>query len=173
MAEVSARDMPTYESIHEWTTDPLTNILVAAGLCPHYHYNGDLVTAADASDLATSKTLTLDLVDTFVLHGADTDIHSAADAALDVPAEAASHPAEPADLAEVGATLNQLKADLNTHLANATPHRGVGGEAGLTVAAVTTSNFSSTQGQANALANALKVAFNRHVALGMPDIVVD
>lgn len=173
MAEISVRDMPTYEGLPNFLLDALTGLLAAAGICPHYASTGETVTAADASSLATSKTLTLALVDAFVAHGLDTDIHSAADAALDVPAAAASHPAEPADLAEVGATLNELKADLNTHLANATPHRGVGGQAALTVAQISTSDFSSTQGEANTLANALKAAFNLHVAQGLPDYVID
>ena len=155
------RNMPATHLVPQWISDIIQNLVTAAGICPHYNADGDSVSAADASDLATSKTLTLDIVDTFVLHGLDTGIHSAADAALDVPAEAASHPSEPADLAEVQATLNVLKTDLNTHIANATPHRGLGGEAGLTVALVTTAN-GSDQATCNTLANALKVAFNRH-----------
>lgn len=172
MAEVRARNMPTYESLHEWLTDPLVTALTAAGLLPHYSDQGATDTTTVASDLATSKTLTLSLANSFIAHGADTDIHSAADAALDLPAEFTSHPAEPADLTEVQAVLNQLKADLNTHIANATPHRGVGGEAGLTVSAVSTAD-ATNQATANALANALQVALNRHVAMGYPDIVVD
>ena len=145
------------------------------GVLAHYDRAPEahaLVTAADASDLATSKTLTLDIVNKMVTHGASTKVHSAADAALDVPAAASSHPNEPADLAEVGATLNELKGDLNTHLANATPHRGVGGEGGHAPAQVSTSDFSSTQAEANTLANALKAAFNRHVQSGAQKITL-
>lgn len=164
--------LPPYHELPNYLMDDLVTALAAVGLLPHYSPDGVQVTAADSTSLATSKTLTLALVDAFVAHGLDTSIHSVADAALDVPAEAATHPAEPADLAEVGATLNQLKADLNTHIANATPHRGVGGEGGLTVAQISTSDFATTQGEANTLANALKVAFNRHCSLGYFDLTV-
>ena len=156
----------------QWLLGDVIATLAAAGLSPHFNSGGVQSVAPVSSSLGTSKTLTLELVDAFVDHGVDVGIHQAVDAALDVPAAASSHPAEPANLTEVGNVLNELKTDLNAHLANAAPHRGVGGEAGLTVAAVSTSDWVSTQGQANILANALQVAFNRHVQMAVPDFGV-
>ena len=166
------REIPDLHKFPEWLLDDVITTLTNAGILPHYNSDGATVTAADASDLATSQTLTLALVDGFVAHGADTGIHSVADAALDVPAQASSHPAEPADLAEVQATLNQLKADLNTHLSNETPHRSIPVPGILAVSLVTTAD-ATNQTTANALANALKSALNRHVGMGMADFLVD
>jgi len=166
------RDLPALHEIPDWLLDPIYGLLAAAGLCPHYNNDGDTVTAADASDLATLKTLVKDCSDIQVLHGLDTGIHSAADAAMDEPAGFTSSPAEPADLAECQAINNQLKADFNTHVANLTPHRALGGEGALTVALITTAD-GSNQATNEALANAYKAALNRHVALGLADFLID
>jgi hypothetical protein len=146
--------------------------LVNSGILPHFGQPPatDLVTAAAATDLATLKTLIKDLSDTFVLHGLSTISHSAVDAALDEPAEFTSSPSEPADLAECQATNNQLKADLNTHIANATPHRGVGGQAALTVAQIATTD-GIDQATNETLADALKAAYNLHAQMGAFDAV--
>ncbi len=124
------------------------------------------VTTVDATDLATLKTLILSLTNAMVSHGLDLGQHSAADANLDVPAGFVSHPAEPADLAECQATNNVLKIDLNAHLLNATPHRGVGGQGGFAPVAVSTAD-GSTQGTNETLVNALKAAFNLHIKSGI------
>lgn len=166
------RKSPSFEHLPEWLVGDYTQTLVAAGICPHYNSDGTTVTAADASDLPTLKTLVKALSDTFVAHGLDTGIHSAADVALDEPAQFTSSPSEPADLAEAQAVNNQLKADLNAHLANVTPHRGIGGEGALTVALVATAD-GTDQATNETLANALKAAFNRHVRMGLADFVVD
>jgi hypothetical protein len=155
------------------TVNVLQNVLTSlenAGLLPHYEQapSSDLVTAATSTDLATSKTLAKAIADAHVLHGLDAEVHSAADAALNLPAAFTSSPSEPADLAEVGAIANELKDDINLHVANATPHRGVGGQAAITVLQVTTADYTSTQAEADTLLNALKAAYNLHVKMGAP-----
>jgi len=155
----------------DWLLDDIITSMQNAGLLPHYGQGGDLVTAADASDLATLKTLTKDISDAQVLHGLDTGIHSAADAAMDEPAEFSSSPAEPADLAECQAILNEIKDNLTTHIANATPHRDVGGQGGVTPAGVTTTD-GSNQATNETLANAIKAAFNKHAQMGYADFSI-
>ncbi len=135
------------------------------------------ITSADADDLPTLKTLTLEITTAQIEHGLDSETtrapaqHSALDAALDEPAGAASYPAEPADLAECQAVLNQIKADLNTHLLNATPHRTAGGQGGFAPVPVATSD-GSTQGTNETLANALKAAYNLHFKSGIKTFVL-
>ena len=62
--------------------------------------------------------------------------------------------------------------DLNAHIVLATAHRGEGGGSGaggVEILAVSTAN-AIDQATANALANALKAAMNRHFGAGSPDI---
>jgi len=158
------------QGMRDWLLELRDNV-AATGLIAHYDSGMPQITTPDASDLATSKTLTQAITNAFVAHGADVGAHSVADAALDVPAAYTSHPAVPADLAEVQAALNELKTDLNTHLANATPHRG-GGQGGYAVVAVSTTN-AIDQATSNALANALKAAFNLHLLSGMKEPVIE
>lgn len=166
------REIPDYHLLPDYVTEDLVSSLGAAGLLPHYNNDGATVTAAAATDLATSKTLAKDIADVLVAHGADTGIHSSADATLEFAAEYTSSPELPADLTEVEAILNQAKALFNTHLANATVHRGVGGAAGITVGTISTAN-ATDQSTSNALANALKAAINRHAAMGFAPFAVD
>jgi len=139
--------------------------LADAGIVVH-HKQDDLIATADASSLATSKTLTKALAEWIVAHAADTDVHTSADAAVVQAAAWASAPAEPADLTEVMATLNELKADINLHVAQADHHRGqawgsVGGD-GVVVAKAITTTDATDQPEANALANAIKAFCNNH-----------
>ena len=62
----------------EAAIEALNAALEAVGALAH-HGVDDLITSADASDLATSKTLTAELATWLPLHGADTDIHTVAD----------------------------------------------------------------------------------------------
>lgn len=148
--------------------------LLTSGLILHFDGENSQVTTADASNLATLKTLMLSLTNAFVAHGLDSQTtgtggkgqHSALDAALDIPGGFSSHPAEPADLAECQAVNNQLKADFNTHQANATPHRGGGGQGGFAPTVIGTTD-GSDQGTNETLANAIKAAWNIHVASGV------
>lgn len=143
----------------------ITQALVDAGIVVH-HKQDDLISTADASSLATSKTLTKALAEWMVAHAADTDVHTSADAGVVQAAAWSSAPAEPADLAEVMAILNELKTDINTHVAQTDHHRGqpwgtVGGDGVVVAKAITTTN-ATDQPEANALANALKAFCNNH-----------
>lgn len=155
----------------------LVDATLATGVVAHYDGTNSPVTTADADDLATLKTITLDLTNAFVAHGLDSETtqdvaqHSALDAALDVPAGFTSHPLEPADLAECQATLNQLKADFNTHIANATPHRSAGEQGGFTPTIISTTD-GSNQATNETLANAIKAAFNIHIKSGMQTLIL-
>lgn len=177
MASLKVQDIPNYKlGAVVKVVNQQTQALGTMGVLPHYHspFGADgtvtaLVTAANASDLATSKTLAKALADALVAHGASTDKHSAAD--VIAIAAYASSPAEPANLTEVQNVLNEVKADFNTHIANATPHRGVGGAGRATIATVTTAD-ASDQTTANALANALKAALNAHDSAGAQTIQV-
>lgn len=152
--------------------------LVAAGLSPHHRpaTTAELATLAAvpvASDLATSKTLTLALYTALYAtggHFGDTTMHDAADPIAD-PAAFSSLPAEPADLAEVGAALNEISADCKAHQASTVFHgNGIGGQGGVTPTAITTSDFSTTQGEANTLANALQAWVAIHAKQGLPAV---
>lgn len=168
------RQQPYEHDMPAWLTDDLRESLIAAGILQH-HGRGTLVTTPNSSSLATSKTLAKALADAFADHGADTDLHVAADATLGTLAAAyTSTPDEPADLTEVQNILNELKAELNLHIPLAASHRGVAGRSG-GVAAMTliTIADATNQATADALANELKACFNRHVSLGMPDFLVD
>jgi hypothetical protein len=155
-----------------------TQALGTQGVLPHYSSPFDstgasltLVTTADASTSRTSKTLAAALATALTTHGADTDAHSAAD--VIACAAWASNPAEPANLTEVQSVLNEVKADFNTHIANATPHRGVGnvaGNAGKSTIGLITTADASDQSTANTLANAIKAALNNHGRMGAQTI---
>lgn len=144
----------------------INGALLSSGIIAHFDGAHVLLTTPVASDLATLKTLTLAVTNAIVAHGINLAQHSAADAALDVPAGFTSHPSEPADLAECQATINQLKIDLTGHLINATPHRGGGEQAGFSVTAITTTD-GSTQGTNETLLNAIVDAFHIHIKSGV------
>jgi len=165
---------PDFHELPEWLTDDLRQTLIAAGILQH-HGRGTTVDTADSSSLATSKTLAKALADAFAAHGADTDLHVAADATLGTLAAAyASTPNEPADLTEVQDIANELKTELNLHIALAASHLAIGGRsAGVAALTLVTTTDAINQGTADALLNELKACFNRHASLGMPDFVVD
>lgn len=173
-----APDLPLErEAANRGAVNEVIQTLVDAGIVVHHQQkSADLITTPDASDLATSKTLAAALALAIPAHGADTDIHTTADAIAQAAAWS-SAPAEPADLAEVGAIANELKTDINTHVAQTDHHRGqpwgtVGGDGVVVAKAITTANFSSTQGEANALLNAIKAFFNNHVKAAASTIEV-
>jgi hypothetical protein len=147
--------------------------LVTTGMIAH-HGTDDLITSADASDLATSKTLTAELATWLPAHGANTNIHTAA-GTIATAAAWTSTPGEPADLTEVQNVLNELKTDWNGHIVDTAAHRGVlgpiSGDGVLAPMMISTAN-ATDQSTANALANALKSAFNIHGQSGVPSIVL-
>jgi hypothetical protein len=143
--------------------------LAAAGIIVHHQYkSAQLVSTADASSLATSKTLAKALALAIQSHAVDTDVHTAADvsSAATQAAAWASAPAEPADLTEVQNVANELKTDINAHVAAAAAHRSKWGSAGvdgvITENAITTAT-ATDQDTANALLNAIKAFYNLHI----------
>ena len=154
----------------------MIDTLVAAGKVVHHEYkSADLITTADASSLATSKTLTAALAVWIPAHGADTDIHTAADTIAEAAAWASS-PAEPADLTEVQNVLNELKSDINAHVAVTAAHRGSAwGDIvtnGVTAAHTIGTADATDQASANALANAIKAFCNLHMQAAASTIEV-
>lgn len=156
----------------ETAINELLQCLYGTGNLAH-HKQDDLITTADASDLATSKTLAKALALWIPLHGADTEVHTVADV-IATAAAWTSAPDEPANLTEVQNVLNELKTDWNGHITDASAHRGVvaviDGDGVLTPQAITTAD-ATDQSTANALANALKSYCNNHAKSWAPDIV--
>jgi hypothetical protein len=138
--------------------------LGASGGLPHHEVT-DLVTAAAATDEATSVALANDLKAQYNAHIADTDAHVAADATNPTAA------ADATDLATVITLANEAKGDLNAHIVLTASHRGAGGAGGVGGQTVTTAD-GTDQTTANALCNALKAAMNRHFSAGAPDIAL-
>lgn len=128
---------------------------------PHYDEPEAEITTPDASSLATSKTLAKALAVFVEAHatGATTGRHGAATTIA--IAAWSSKPNEPADLAEAQAMANEIKADINTHIAVANAHRW-------TETAIATAD-GSDQGTTNTLLNAIKAFLNAHRA-GVRDI---
>jgi hypothetical protein len=175
---LKAPNVPTkrIEASHT-VINELIQALGAMGVLPHFRPSRtaagvptDLVTAADSSSLGTSKTLAKALAQALTAHGADTDAHSSADTIA--IAAWASNPAEPADLTEVQNVLNEVKADFNTHIALATKHRGIGGQGKVAQPAAISTADATSQGTADTLANAIKVALNAHARAGAQTIEV-
>jgi len=155
----------------------ITSALGAMGALPHYRPSQDnagnivdLVTAADASSLSTSQTLAAAVATALTAHGVDVEAHGSSSA---IPCAAwVSSPAVPVNLAEVQSVLNEVKADFNTHIANATPHRGIGGQGKVAQPAAISTTDAVDQSTANALANAIKVALNAHARAGAETITI-
>ena len=171
VANTPMKRLEALEAAH----NALVESLYSIGKCAHHKVDSsNAISAANASDLATSKTLTAALGTALPLHGADTEAHTQADV-IATAAAWSSAPNEPADLAEVQAALNEIKADWNGHIADAAAHRGVlaeiDGDGVLTPTAISTAD-ATDQSSANALANALKSAFNIHFKSAAPDIVL-
>lgn len=108
------------------------------------------VTAANASDLATSIALVNDIYDVVQLHFADTLAHdSAVSAALDVPVAT--------DLATAITRGNALKAAVNTHHSAANVHYNNDGTNWIAAA------DASDQSSLNTLLNEMKGDVNAHI----------
>lgn len=102
--------------------------------------------------LAKLKLLCADLALKYKVHIADATAHLVADATNTL----ASY-ATPADLTAAIAFVNDFKAKFNAHLSQSGVH--VNNDSNT----VATADASTTQAQADTLANALKAAFNIHV----------
>lgn len=141
-------------------TDPLCKAVCDAhndlkaqvGAGAHYHLDASetTVTAADATDLASSLTLVNQILDVYQFHMADTLAHKVAGVAL------ASY-AHAADLATAITRANDVKAKFNTHRASTTYHYNA--DAGVVAAADATD-----QASLNTLLNEIKGDLNTHMA---------
>ncbi len=172
-------DFPQYrQEANKLALNEIITALGDMGQIVHYRYkSAQLISTPDASDLATSKTLAKALAVAIPAHAVDTECHSAADSssAATQAAAWASATAEPADLTEVQNIANELKTDINAHVANATPHRSKWGTAGvdgaITVKAITTAT-ATDQSTANALLNAIKNFYNLHIKSAASEIEI-
>lgn len=109
------------------------------------------VTAADATDLATSLTLVNQLRAVFEFHKNDALALKALDATT-MTAPAAT------DLASAITLANELKADYNVHIASATVHFNADATNGIAASNAT------DQSSLNTLLNELKTDMNAHMA---------
>lgn len=125
----------------------------------HYDRGEYTVTTANSTDLATSLALCQSLMQAYNTHIADALAHDAVDATNTLAHTRASV----VSLATAITAANDLKAKYNAHLSQSGVHPN--NDATNVVAA---SNASTTQGQLNTLLNAIKTAFNAHIADGMP-----
>lgn len=124
----------------------------------HYDRGEYTVTTANATDLATSLALCQSLMQAYGTHIADALAHDA----VDTTNTLAHTRASVVSLATAITAANDLKAKFNLHLAQSGVHPNNDG-----TNAVVAADASTTQGQLNTLANAIKVAFNAHLADGM------
>lgn len=110
------------------------------------------VSAANASDLATSLTLVNDIRKRWLQHRADDLAHKVNDGLPALTAPVAT------DLTTAQTLANELKADYNTHIASTTYHYTADGANA--VAAVDATDQTSL----NTLLNEMKTDFNAHIA---------
>ena len=127
-------------------------VQVGAGAKFHLDASERAVTAANASDLATSLTLVNQILDVYQFHMADTLAHKVAGVALASYAKATS-------LATAITRANDIKSKFNTHRASTTYHYNADGG---TVAAADATDQSSL----NTLLNEIKGDLNTHLADG-------
>jgi hypothetical protein len=128
---------------------------LGAGFTVFHADKGEVaVTAANASDLATSLTLVNQLKSVYETHRQDTLCHKVADGTNVIAAPFATTLATAITLA------NEIKADYNTHRASTTFHYNA--DATNAVAAAN----ASDQGTLNTLVNEIKGDLNAHMASG-------
>ncbi|WP_438029004.1 hypothetical protein [Sorangium sp. So ce233] len=113
-----------------------------------------LVTAANASDTATLRTLCRDLYRVYSTHIADTEAHKVADSTNTV---SVGLPAEDADQTALNTFMNELKADYNAHRSQTGVH--CNNDSGNAVAAVDASDAATSY----TLANEIKTDLNAHI----------
>lgn len=136
-----------------------------AGLYPHLDGAAGIATA-DATDLASSKTLAKAIADYLAAHDDNTSLHTVADAGALTCAAYASSPAEPNDLAEVNAMFREMATDWYTHaLKVPAVHPGYDVAA---LIPLTVKPANTDQDGTNAALNALKAAINQSVRSDYP-----
>lgn len=147
----------------EGNREAMNEIITAlgkSGVLPHHAPDeANVVTAADATDLATSQTLNNQIKAKVNSHLANTGVHSAADATNTVTS------ADQSNLA-TGLTLgNEIKGDLNAHFVLEAAHRP-----GADIVRSITSADATDQATLNTLLNEIKRDWNRHCRAGASDI---
>jgi hypothetical protein len=159
-----------YVDITVHTIPDASAATLAAGGYPHgYSPLALAISAADASDLPTLKTLCKDICDVFDAHQADVGLHFQASGEL-TNAAYVSSPAEPANLAECMGILIEAKGDWNTHITQiAVPSSDV--HYGADPRAVVGAANAVDQGTAETLANEIKWRFNRSITAQPTEVV--
>lgn len=160
MTDRSVPKLPT-PSIEASRTqgNELVDALRALGLIQHIGLT-DVITTADASDLATVVALSNAIKAAYNAHAASTSAHDAADATNVITS------ADATDQSSANTLLNEAKGDFNAHLVLSAAHGArVAGVGRVTIATVTTTNASDLA-TSIALANALKLAINAHFLSG-------
>lgn len=157
MATRWARNHPALPQI----ADAINAIKVQIGAGSSFHLDAatgnDLVTAANASDLATCITLTNNLITIYRQHLEDSTYVEGGALAHKVP-DPAPALVIASDLATCITALNAIKADYNTHRASTTYHYNADATNAVTSADAT------DQSSANTLANEIKTDLNAHMA---------
>lgn len=125
---------------------------IGAGANFHLDASEQTVTAANATDLATSLALCNNLIGIYRFHFADTVACKAADA-TSLPAIGAA-----VDLASAQTAANSLKTAHGTHIASTSVHFNAD-----STNTISSAN-ASDQGTLNTLLNELKTDFNAHMA---------
>lgn len=152
MATVLRKIDPLVQTIADAHNDLKAQI--GAGSAFHLDKSEETITAANASDLATSLTLVNQLKAVYEFHRVDTLAHKAADSTDSISSATAI------DLASAITLANEIKAKYNTHIASTTYHYNA--DATNAVAAAD----ATDQGTLDTLANAIKTAINAHMASG-------
>ena len=142
------------------STDPMAAVIADAhndlkaqiGAGSHFHLDASeaTVTAANATDLASSLTLVNNILGVYQFHMADTLAHKTTGVAL------ASY-AFATDLASAIARANDIQTKYNTHRASTTYHYNAD------ATNVSSAAAASDQGTLNTLLNDLKTQLNAHM----------
>lgn len=149
MAILRRRTSPTLADM----VTAANNEVARVGAGAHFHLDPceETVTAATATDLATSITLVNQLKAVYNFHCADSLALKAVDATVVTTANAT-------DLASAETLINDIKAKYNVHRASATIHYNA--DATNTLATADATDLASLE----ALANAAETAINAHIA---------
>lgn len=148
--------LPTTIGVLGATVSELVTVLALSGAVVHYDADTDLVaeTAVDGEAEIVTRANALKVA--YEAHRADTDLHSSADSTNAVSAANATN------LATAQTLLNELKADINAHLAVATIHRRASVAPFLVSAA-----DASDEATAEALALDISKKLNLHTTSGL------
>lgn len=148
------RDLPNTDPLASFLASQLKMIAerIGAGSSFHLDATATAISAANASDLATSLVLAEQIRGVYNAHLDNDAAHKLAD-----PKPALS----PATTLATAITLaNAIKADYNTHIASTTYHYNADA-----TNAITSSN-ATDQSSLNTLLNELKTDMNAHIASG-------